>query len=44
VKASYDFGLKAIWFNENEEEFPIKDIKVPEFSDWKKLPEMLKAI
>ena len=43
VQASYDFGCKPIWFNENEGELEL-DIQVPSFSDWRELPALLKTI
>jgi len=43
VQASYDCGFKAVWFKENEND-PDLELTVPKFSDWKKLPELLKKI
>ena len=43
VQASYDFGCKPIWFNENEGELEL-NIQVPSFSDWRELPALLKTI
>ena len=43
VKASHEFGCKAVWFNEHQEEFEL-DIQVPSFTNWKDLPELLKNI
>ena len=43
VKASYDFGCKAVWFKEKESDLKL-DIEVPFFSDWRKLPKLLEEI
>ena len=43
VKASYDFGCVAVWFNEKEGDLDL-DIEVPSFSDWRELPKLIEEI
>ena len=43
VQASYDCGFKTIWFKEDENS-PDIELPVPQFSDWRKLPKLLKEI
>tara|TARA_B110000014_G_scaffold254061_1_gene234201 strand:- start:196 stop:891 length:696 start_codon:yes stop_codon:yes gene_type:complete len=44
VKASLEFGMTPLWFNNEKTEFPIKEIQVLEFSDWYSLPELIKSL
>ena len=44
VKASLDFGMTPVWFNEEKTEFPIEGIQIAEFSDWYSLPELIKNL
>ena len=44
VKASLEFGMIPLWFNNEKTEFPIKEIQVLEFSDWYSLPELIKSL
>ena len=43
VKASHNFGCKAVWFKEKDSDLEL-DIEVPFFSDWRKLPKLLEEI
>ena len=34
VKGSYECGMKPIWFKNLGAEWPLEDLKVPEFEKW----------
>ena len=44
VKASLDFGMTPIWFNNEKIDFPLEGIEVNEFSDWHSLPDLIKKL
>ena len=44
VKASLDFGMTPIWFNEDKSDFPLEGMEVLEFSDWNYLPKLIKNL
>ncbi len=44
VKASLDFGMAPIWFNNEKIDFPLEGIQVNEFSDWHSLPDLIKKL
>ena len=44
VKASLDFGMTPIWFNNEKIDFPLEGIQVNEFSDWHSLPDLIKKL
>ena len=44
VKASLDFGMTPIWFNEDKSDFPLEGMEVLEFSDWNYLPKLIQNL
>ena len=43
VRGSYDCGMNPIWFKNPGAEWPLEDLKVPEFETWDTFESVLKA-